>query len=301
MSAFHSNKAKTVSSQIGLASAVFGRHFTVETTAGEWFSCVMRGKKGGVACGDKVEFRITAPGQGVIEKILPRKTLLYRSDAFKEKIIAANVTQIVIVVAAVPSFSEELINRCLVAAENQNIPVIIVLNKTDLAEPTQAAIRLLGLYETLGYPVLKLSAINDVSALEPYLENRLSVLAGQSGMGKSTILNALVPEAQRATAEISTVLDSGCHTTTHSRLYHIDDNSAIIDSPGIQAFGLHYIKTENLAWGFIEFHPYIGQCKFHNCRHLNEPGCALAYAANQGEISTRRLAFYHKLLENGRE
>ncbi len=300
MNAPHASKAKAVAPlQIGLASAVFGQHYRVETTTGEWFSCEMRGKKGGIACGDQVEFRITTPGQGVIEKILPRKTLLYRSDAFKEKIIAANVTQIIIVVAAVPSFSEELINRCLVAAENQNIPVIIVLNKTDLAEPTQAAASVLELYETLGYPVLKLSAIHNIAMLEPYLENRLSVLAGQSGMGKSTILNALVPEAQRATAEISTVLDSGCHTTTHSRLYHIDGNSAIIDSPGIQAFGLHHIKPENLAWGFIEFHPYIGQCKFHNCRHLNEPGCALVYAVNQGEINARRLAFYHRLLGSG--
>lgn len=269
----------------------------VETSDGEWFSCVMRGKKGGVACGDKVEFRITAPGQGVIEKILPRETLLYRSDAFKEKIIAANVTQIIVVVAAVPSFSEELINRCLVAAESQNIPVIIILNKVDLTEPTQTALRTLELYAVLGYPVLKLSAISDISVLRPYLEGQVSVLAGQSGMGKSTILNALVPEAQRITAEISTALDSGCHTTTHSRLYHINANSAVIDSPGIQAFGLNHIKVENLAWGFIEFHPYIGQCKFHNCRHLNEPGCALIYAAENGKISTRRLAFYQKLLE----
>lgn len=298
MSTLHSDKAKTKAVLTGLASAVFGRHFVVETRDGEWFSCVMRGKKGGVACGDKVEFRITAPGQGVIEEILPRESLLYRSDAFKEKIIAANVTQIIVVVAAVPSFSEELINRCLVAAESQNIPVIIVLNKADLAEPTQTAIRILELYAALGYPLLKLSAINDISVLRPYLEDQVSVLAGQSGMGKSTILNALVPEAQRMTAEISTALDSGCHTTTHSRLYHINANSAVIDSPGIQAFGLNHIKVENLAWGFIEFHPYIGQCKFHNCRHLNEPGCALIYAAENGKINARRLAFYHKLLEN---
>lgn len=298
MSTFRSDKATTKTALTGVASAVFGRHFMVETRDGEWFLCVMRGKKGGVACGDRVEFRITAPEQGVIEKILPRETLLYRSDAFKEKIIAANVTQIIVVVAAVPSFSEELINRCLVAAESQNIPVIIVLNKADLIEPTKPAIRTLELYAALGYPVLKLSAINDISVLRPYLEDQVSVLAGQSGMGKSTILNALVPEAQRMTAEISTALDSGCHTTTHSRLYHINATSAVIDSPGIQAFGLNHIKAENLAWGFTEFHPYIGQCKFHNCRHLNEPGCALIYAAENGKISTRRLAFYHKLLGN---
>lgn len=258
----------------------------------------MRGKKGGVACGDSVEFKTTTPGQGVIENILPRKTLLHRSDAFKEKIIAANVTLVVVVVAAVPSFSEELVNCCLIAAENQRIPAIIVLNKADLIEPTQAAADTLDLYVTLGYPVIQLSAIRDVSALRPYLKDRFSVLAGQSGMGKSTILNALVPDAQRATAEISTALDSGCHTTTHTHLYHIDAGSTIIDSPGIQAFGLNHIKAENLAWEFIEFQPYIGQCRFHNCRHHNEPGCALIEAVEDGKISTRRLAFYHKLLQN---
>lgn len=301
MNTRHSKKTTAIPLQQGQVIAVFGRHFTVETEGGETVSCVMRGKKGGVACGDQVAFTITAPGQGVIEKIQPRKTLLYRSDAFKEKIIAANVTQITIVVAAVPSFSEELINRCLVAAESQNIPVVIVLNKADLAEPTQAAAKTLELYETLGYPLLKLSAIRDVSLLKPYLEGQLSVLAGQSGMGKSTILNALVPEARRATAEISTALDSGCHTTTHTHLYHIDANSDIIDSPGIQAFGLHHIKVENLVWGFVEFHPYIGQCKFHNCRHVNEPGCVLIQAAEEGKISARRLGFYHKLLQTRQE
>jgi len=301
LSTRQSKKTATDSLLQGLVIAVFGRHFTVEAANGEPVSCVMRGKKGGVACGDRVAFSMTAPGQGVIESIHPRQTLLYRSDAFKEKSIAANVTQIVFVIAAVPSFSEELINRCLVAAENQDIPVIIVLNKADLDGPTQAAANRLALYEMLGYPVLKLSAIQDVSALMPCLQGQVSVLAGQSGMGKSTILNALVPEARRATAEISTALDSGCHTTTHTHLYHLDANSDIIDSPGIQAFGLHQIKVENLAWGFVEFHPYIGQCRFHNCRHVNEPGCILIQAADEGKISARRLGFYHKLLQSRQE
>ncbi|WP_244907529.1 ribosome small subunit-dependent GTPase A [Nitrosomonas aestuarii] len=281
----------------GQIIAVYGRHYTVETTNGEALSCVMRGKKGGVACGDQVEIKFTTPGQGVIEKILLRKSLLYRSDAFKEKIIAANVTQIIIVVAAVPGFSEELINRCLVAAESQRIQAIIVLNKTDLAEPTKAAIKELSLYESLGYPLIKISAVQDISALKSYLQGHVSVLAGQSGMGKSTILNALIPEAQRATAEISVALNSGCHTTTHAHLYHIDANSDIIDSPGIQAFGLNHIGDENLAWGFTEFHPYIGQCKFNDCRHVNEPGCMLIQATSEKKISTKRFNFYHKLLQ----
>lgn len=257
----------------------------------------MRGKKGGIACGDKVEYQLTSAGEGVIEAINPRTSLLYRSDAFKEKIIAANVTQVIIVVASTPSFSEELINRCLVAAESENIEVLIVLNKADLVEPTQIAMETLSLYQDLGYHVLPLCALQDVSALRPYLSGHLSVLAGQSGMGKSTLLNTLIPQARRATAEISLALDSGCHTTTHSRLYSLEETSAIIDSPGFQEFGLNHIVEENLAWGFIEFHPYLGQCKFNNCRHIAEPGCAVIQAVQQGKINSRRLNYYHRLLK----
>ena len=257
----------------------------------------MRGKKSGAACGDQVEIKVTTPGQGVIETIQPRHTLLYRSDTFKKKIIAANVSQIIIVVAAVPSFSEELLNRCLVAAENQHIKAIIVLNKTDLIEPSQHASRKLSLYESIGYPVVKICALQNVTVLRSYLAGELSVLAGQSGMGKSTLLNALVPEAKRTTADISVALDSGCHTTTHSHLYRLDTDSAIIDTPGIQAFGLNHVDDTMLASGFIEFHPHIGNCKFHNCRHVKEPGCALIQAAKDDKINTRRLTIYQKLVQ----
>ena len=296
MSSRSKNSKRKVGCLTGQVIAAFGRHYSVETENGEIISCVMRGKKGGIACGDQVECQLTTAGQGVIETIKPRTSLLYRSDAFKEKIIAANATQIIIVVAAIPSFSEELINRCLVAVENENIAVLIVLNKADLTAPTQAAMDTLSLYRDLSYPVLQLSAIKDISALRSYLTGHLSVLAGQSGMGKSTLLNALIPQARRATAEISLALDSGCHTTTHSQLYHLDADSAIIDSPGFQEFGLNHIKDENLAWGFIEFHSYIGQCKFNNCRHTSEPGCAVILAVQAGKIHRKRLAFYHKLL-----
>lgn len=276
--------------------AAFGRHFLVKTADDTVISCVLRGKKGGAACGDQVEIRRTGSGQGVIEKILPRSTLLYRSDISREKLIAANVTQVIIVVAAVPSFSEELINRCLVAAENQHLKVLIVLNKTDLPEPTRAALDTLSLYQKLGYVLLSLSARNDIEPLLPYLRDQLSVLVGQSGMGKSTIINALIPTAERSTAEISVTLDTGRHTTTHARLYHLDQTSRIIDSPGVQQFGLQHLTIEDMAWGFKEFHPYIGQCKFNNCRHIGEPGCALIQAVQEKKIEARRLDFYHKLI-----
>jgi len=227
---------------------------------------------------------------------LPRSALLYRSDISREKLIAANATQVIIVVAAVPSFSEELINRCLVAAENQRLNALIVLNKTDLEEPSSAALDRLSLYRELGYALLPISARSDVKPLLSHLENHLSVLVGQSGMGKSTIINALVPAAERATADISTTLDTGRHTTTHARLYHLDRNALIIDSPGIQQFGLQHLSIEDIAWGFREFRPYIGKCKFNNCHHSSEPGCALADAMQENKVSVRRIDLYHKLI-----
>ncbi len=249
-----------------------------------------------MACGDQVELLPTTPGQGVIEKIKSRSTLLQRSDAFREKIIAANITQIIIVVAAIPSFSEELINRCIIAAESQSIKSLIVLNKADMIAPTRNAVVRLSSYQELGYPLIQLSANQNITTLIPYLKGHVSVLAGQSGMGKSTLINALIPDAKRTTAKISIALDSGCHTTTHTHLYHLDPDSHIIDTPGIQEFGIHHIKDENLAWEFVEFRPYIGQCKFSNCRHGHEPDCAIICATKKGKINERRLAFYHKLL-----
>ena len=224
--------------------------------------------------------KITGPDQGVIEAILPRHSLLYRSDAFREKIIAANVTQIIIVLAAVPSFYEDLVNRCLAAAESAKIKVLIVLNKADLQSETAQALAKLALYRDLGYPLLTLSAHQDTAPLMPFLQGETSVLVGQSGMGKSSIINSLLPGVKAETREISATLDSGKHTTTHARLYHLNPDSHIIDSPGLQEFGLHHLKPEEIDHAFVEFRPYLGQCKFNNCRHRSEPGCAVLAADN---------------------
>lgn len=280
----------------GQIIASFGRQFLVKTGEGNTLSCVARGKKGGAACGDRVQIRTVEPGrQGVIETILPRTALLHRSDAYREKLIAANITQVVVVVAAVPSFSEELINRFLAAAENQGLRLLIVLNKADLVEATRAAAEALKLYQELGYTLLELSAATDAMPLRPYLSGQLSVFVGQSGMGKSTLINALLPGANRATASISVALDSGRHTTTHARLYELDRQSAIIDSPGLQEFGLYHMNNEELAWGFVEFRPYLGRCKFADCRHVGEKGCALLTALAEGGIARRRLHLYQML------
>ena len=280
----------------GQIVAAFGRQYLVEVTNGEILSCVLRGKKSDAVCGDQVQVKHTTVGQGVIEAISPRDTLIYRSNTIRKKLIAANITQIIIVISAVPSFDEDLVNRCLVTAENQNIKALIVLNKTDLINPTRAVLPKLSLYQKIGYTLLQLSAEKDITPLVPYLQGHLNVLVGQSGMGKSTLINALIPDADRATAEISATLDSGRHTTTHAQLYHLDKNTHIIDSPGIQEFGLHHINNRDLAWGFIEFHPYIGQCKFSDCLHINEPNCAIGRAVQEKKIDPRRLRIYQNLI-----
>jgi ribosome biogenesis GTPase / thiamine phosphate phosphatase len=290
-----SNAAKSVL-QNGLVIGAYGRQYMVELPGSETLLCFPRGKRSAVACGDRVEIARTAADQGVIETIDPRSTLLYRSDQYRQKLIAANVTQIVIVLAVVPSFYEELLNRCIVAAENQRVLLTIVLNKSDLAGQSTDAADRLKLYASLGYCVIPLTAKRDVSPLRSVLAGHVSVLVGQSGMGKSTIVNALIPDAGAITAEISAALDSGRHTTTHARLYHLDEKSQLIDSPGLQEFGLHHLTQQDVAEAFTEFRPLLGKCRFHNCRHLTEPGCAITEAQSSGKIDARRLGAYRKLV-----
>jgi len=189
-----------------------------------------------------------------------------------------------------------LLNRCIAAAENQRLSLVIVLNKFDLAGESTQAMERLALYSALGYRVIPLVARRDTTALRPALKGQVSVLVGQSGMGKSTIINALVPGAGAATSEISAALDSGRHTTTHARLYHLDADADLIDSPGMQEFGLHHLTQSDIAEAFIEFRPLLGKCRFHNCRHLVEPGCAIAQAVQDGNVDARRLDAYRKLV-----
>ena len=203
-------------SEFGTIIAAHGRQYRVELNDGKILSCFTRGKKSEVACGDRVEIRCSGSDQGVIETIAARRSLLYRSNAFRQKLIAANVTQIIIVVAAEPAFSEDLVTRCLVAAESQGLRALIVLNKADLADRLPAAEAMLAPFARIGYRPLKLSARTDAETLRPFLRGQTSVMVGQSGMGKSTLINALIPEARAATGEISASLDSGRHTTTHA-------------------------------------------------------------------------------------
>lgn len=286
--------SNSASVEKGLVTAAYGKRYGVELADGRQISCVTRGKKTDLACGDLVEVKLTDRLEGVVETTLPRTSLLYRSNSFRSKMLAANVTQVVIVLATTPSFYESLLNRCLIAAEAAGIKALILLNKCDIGDNAES-LKKLKLYSDLGYDVQALSAKQDITPLIARLEGHISVLVGQSGMGKSTIVNALLPNETVSTQEVSEVLDSGKHTTTAAHLYHLNQQSDLIDSPGLQEFGLNHLSIGALELAFVEFRPYLGKCRFNNCRHLKEPDCALSIAAIQGKITQLRLAQFQTL------
>lgn len=266
-----------------------------------------RGKKHEVAVGDIVDLDLTSSNQGVITAIHERKNLLFRSDAFRSKSIAANVDQILLVLATEPAFSPDLLGRAAIAAQHDGIELRILLNKVDLESSLPKARELLEPYRKLGIPIHEISAKFQqgfLNTLQPYLARKTSVLVGQSGMGKSTVLNYFVPNAEAQTREHSTKLDTGKHTTTACRFYalppewgmHEGRLGALIDSPGFQEFGLAHLSESELQHAFMEFRPYLGTCRFHNCTHAHEPGCKVLEAVHAGGISEQRLELFSQLL-----
>jgi len=300
-----------------LLVASYGRHYLArpidQADASTLYQVTSRGKQHLGAVGDVLEVSETGPEQAVIESISPRKNLLYRSDAYKSKSIASNVDQILIVLATEPGFSPDLLGRAVIAAETAGITARIILNKCDLPTKLPAARKMLEPYIAMGYPVHEMSVKHDpssVEALAEHLYGKVSVLVGQSGMGKSSLLNALIPDAVAQTQEHSKKLDSGKHTTTACRYYDLPSREgvnreldrgvdsftgALIDSPGFQEFGLAHLSESELQHAFVEFRPLLGQCKFHNCSHGEEPGCVVQQAVTQGTISAQRVELFRQL------
>ncbi len=274
----------------------YGRRYIVRTPAGQLYDATTRKKRVDFACGDWVDMVVQNAKQAVIEDFQPRKSLLYRQDAWKTKLIAANVERLFIVLAAVPSPSEILLQRALLAAEAGEIEPFIVLNKTDLAETALWRERL-AFYQDLGYPLIEVSALNSVEPLRPLLAGYTSIFLGQSGMGKSTLTNALLGEALARTNDISAALDSGKHTTSHAQLYDLADNTFLIDSPGLQEFGVYHLAVPDLLHYFPDMRHLIGQCRFHNCTHRQEPNCAIKAAVEQGVVAASRLAFLQRITD----
>lgn len=287
----------------GLVIAAHGRHYLIQADidgSQQKLHCVTRGKKSDVSVGDVVEIALTSKNQGVIEAITPRKTLLYRSDQYKSKMLAANLTQLLIVVATEPSFTDDLVSRALVAAESSGIKPHLILNKVDVTDSLPKARERVGLYQKLGYPVHEVSAKADPEKtrhiMEDLMRGQSTILIGQSGMGKSSLINLLIPDAEIATREISAALDTGKHTTTFTRLYQMDAHSYVIDSPGFQEFGLHHLSEGMLERAFPEFLPHLGHCKFYNCHHHAEPGCAVLAAVKDGSIAPMRHELFEQLV-----
>jgi ribosome biogenesis GTPase len=284
----------------GRVVADFGREFLVEFADRRQIACTRKGKRQDATCGDFVEVRLTGSGQGSIERVGTRRNLLFRSDQWRDKMLAANVDQVVILLAPKPMFSEAFLNLSLVACEAARLPVVIALNKADLPEHAEAR-KSLEPYVQIGYTLITMSAKFDVSPLLPHLENKLTLLVGQSGMGKSKTVNALVLSDVARVGELTASRESGAHTTTFSRFYRLDRDTAIIDTPGFQSFGLFHLTEDQIGEAMREFRPFLGTCKFNDCAHLNEPGCAVIEAAKKGKVSAPRLSFYQVLIEHHRD
>ena len=277
----------------GLVVATFRRHYEVELDVGGALDCVQKGRSLQLACGDRVAAR-RVHGGGAIESVEPRTTLFYRSDAFKEKLIAANVTQVLGVVAPDVAIDEHLLNRWIIGAEAEQCRFVLVANKSDL--PGFAALQTrLAPYARLGYAVVALAARRDAHALVPLLQNERSVLIGQSGMGKSTILNAVAPHARARTETVSAALGAGRHTTTATRLYHVA-GGWLVDSPGMSVFGLAHYDRQTLQHAFVELRELAAQCRFRDCRHEREPGCAVQAALDAGTVAPQRVELLHNLV-----
>ena len=278
----------------GLVVAGHGRHVWVETPQGRRLICHPRGKKGQAVVGDQVLWMATED-EGTIEQVLPRDNLFYRQDEIRTKSFAANLDQILILIAAEPEFSESQLARALIAAQAQNISPVIALNKSDLGETHARAWQRLLPYRNMGYQMLPLAlqprtsetAATERSSLLPLLTGKTTLILGPSGSGKSSLINCLLPNAQVLTQEISTALNSGKHTTTSTSLYWIDAqrSSAVIDSPGFQEFGLHHIEPMQLAQLMPDIRAHTPDCKFYNCTHLHEPGCGVLSALAQPQIA----------------
>ncbi len=286
---------------VGLVVAGYGRHYVVETPEGTRITCHPRGKKSDCVVGDRVRWQASGD-EGVIEHVEPRRNLLFRQDEWKTKSFAANLDQLLVLVAAEPVFSESQLARALIAAQSAQIPARIALNKTDLPAIAAARERLLP-YARMGIDVhelaLKAEPAQARALLEPLLADRATLVLGPSGTGKSTLINLLAPDARAQIGEVSQALNTGRHTTTATQWYWLDParTRALIDSPGFQEFGLRQLDAQQLAGLMPDLREHAKTCRFYNCTHLHEPGCGVRAAVERGDISATRYRIYREIFD----
>ncbi len=287
----------------GLILAHYGQSSLVEAENGDIVRCSTRRSLPRTVSGDRILWQASSPREGVITAVLERDTILSRPDPNNRvRPVAANIDQIVVVIASKPSFEYGMLDRYLVAAELIGAQPVIVVNKSDLLDhdSRKKLEERLAVYQSIGYTLLFTSthSTDGLRDLHQQLKTHTSVLVGQSGVGKSSLIQALLPDLDIRTGSLSQVTGLGRHTTTVAMLYHLPDGGDLIDSPGVRDFNLVKVPLEDLQFGFREFRPYLGQCRFHNCRHVSEPGCAVQTATREGHIIERRLKNYCQLVSN---
>ncbi len=300
--------------QTGRVITNYGKSLIVEDHDGNLHRCIPRQNLGNIVCGDEIVWQAPQQNQdaenresGVVTAVNERASLLGRPDPSgtgKLKPIAANLDQVIIVAAPAPELSEEMIDRYLVATEHLDLKPLILINKIDLLDEAdlKAIKKRVKTFTDIGYSILYASAKTEhgMDQLYATLTDKISIFVGQSGVGKSSLINALLPNLAIRTKNISERSGLGQHTTTSATLYHLPEakNGSLIDSPGVRAFDLWDISNTEVAYGFIEFREYLGMCRFSDCKHRSEPGCAVNQALNDGKIAQRRMNSYHRMVEN---
>jgi len=272
----------------------YGQRQLVEAKNGEIFQCVSRQNIGFSVAGDEVLFQKTKQGEAIVTAIYPRRTELQRKD----KLIAANIDQLWLVVAIEPHYEFDLIDRYLIMAENSNLPIGIVINKIELSKNESQLNDDFEHYRNIGYDVHTMSVKSDLNVIsfKEKLVNKSHIFLGQSGVGKSSLINALIPDLELRVNEISIKSKLGKHTITYSTSYHIPSGGDLIDSPGVREFQLDNLSEEQIVRGFREFKALSDKCRFRNCKHINEPDCAIKMALENGEINSNRYESYLNIL-----